>query len=127
MTDTYDRPSIAKIERCGVAMTPADIANVRQTISDLKGGSASASEEWILDGWSKSLDALEHAIHVDGDHLSIASRRMVDTVLGERDALRQRVRDLEKAIDGVLGESDPYIETPNFRALRSVRTVRRTR
>ncbi len=45
-----------------------------------------------------ALDALDHATCSEGDHLSIASRRMVDTVMEERDALRQKVRDLEAEI-----------------------------
>lgn len=32
------------------------------------------------------------------DHLSRAARRMVETVMGDRDALRQRVRDLEREL-----------------------------
>lgn len=35
---------------------------------------------------------LDHATCEDGDHLSKASRRMVETVMGEREALREKLR-----------------------------------
>ena len=43
-------------------------------------------------------DELDHATSHDGDHLSKASRRMVETVMGDRDALRTRVRELEDGL-----------------------------
>lgn len=46
----------------------------------------------VRDGLQAELD---HATAHDGDHLSKASRRMVDMVMGDRDALRERVRSLE--------------------------------
>src|SRR5882757_7257242 len=39
-------------------------------------------------------DDLDHATCADGDHLSKASRRMVETVMSDRDALREQVRHL---------------------------------
>lgn len=39
-------------------------------------------------------DELDHATCAEGDHLSKASRRMVETVIGDRDALREQVRQL---------------------------------
>lgn len=41
---------------------------------------------------------LNHATAHEGDWLSKASRRMCETVLGERDALRSRVRALESEL-----------------------------
>ncbi len=43
-------------------------------------------------------DELDHATAHDGDHLSKASRAMVDTVVVERDALRGKVMELEAEV-----------------------------
>lgn len=85
MTDTYDRPSIAKIDL-------DDIAQLRHHINT---HSATCANSCAL--IERMLEDYEHAVCAEGDHLSIASRRMVDTVMDDRDALRQRVRDLESA------------------------------
>lgn len=42
---------------------------------------------------------LDHATAHDGDHLSKASRRMVDTVMGDRDALRLEVAKLRTTLE----------------------------
>jgi hypothetical protein len=93
-------------------MTPDDIARARRVAAWLKPWneyqamprdpdrpSLGRLDDEAGELLTKALDALEHAISVDGDHLSIASRRMCETVMGDRDALRQRVRDLERTIE----------------------------
>lgn len=42
----------------------------------------------------------------DRDHLSRASRRMVDTVMGDREALRAKVRELDVKVAELTGERD---------------------
>jgi hypothetical protein len=79
-------------------MTPDDIAKARKVIAETDRWDDECDIGALLDGWSATLDALEHAISTDGDHLSIASRRMVDTVMGERDALRAEVRRMQDAM-----------------------------
>jgi hypothetical protein len=54
---------------------------------------------------------LDHATAHDGDHLSKSSRRMVDTVMGERDALRERVHSLEAEV-GRLRNAIGELRTP---------------
>ncbi len=83
-------------------MTPEDIAKARELIAQ---GRETEDFDWAddnmkdtLDGWTDALDALEHAICAEGDHLSIASRRMVDTVMGERDALKLEVMRMRQAL-----------------------------
>jgi hypothetical protein len=45
-------------------------------------------------------DELDHVAPAsERDHLSRASRRMVDTVMGDRDALRVKLSDLERVVD----------------------------
>ncbi len=67
--------------------------------------------------------ALEHRVSEGNDHLSIASRRMVDTVMGERDALRDKVRSLTgelEAARAIDAASQRTIASGNeaFQALR---------
>lgn len=45
----------------------------------------------LLDGYAAALDELGHATAHDGDHLSKASRAMVETVMNDRDRLRADV------------------------------------
>lgn len=52
----------------------------------------------LIDGYAAALDELEHATAHDGDHLSKASRHMVETVLNDRDALRVKVQQLTETI-----------------------------
>lgn len=51
---------------------------------------------------------LDHATAHDGDHLSKASRRMVETVLAVRDALRQDVARLQSEVTELLEQRDAY-------------------
>lgn len=43
-------------------------------------------------------DEIDHATAEEGDHLSKASRRMVNTVMNDRDALREKVRKVVAAL-----------------------------
>jgi hypothetical protein len=74
-------------------MTPDDIAQIRHHI---KTHSETCATSCAL--IERLLEDYEHAVCTEGDHLSIASRRMVDTVMGERDALRAEVRRMQAAM-----------------------------
>lgn len=84
---------------------PGDAAEVKAQIDASGIAWLRNNARAILTGYAAALDEacrlrddLDHATCVEGDHLSKASRRMVETVMGDRDALRYRVRHLETGL-----------------------------
>ena len=56
-------------------------------------------------------EELAHATCADGDWLSKASRRMCETVMGDRDALRAKVRELEELVEALrCGDLGPFYD-----------------
>lgn len=86
------------------------IALVRQPDLDERGVDRRTVLEVLLMGQLSAATAeiarltgeLDHVAPAsERDHLSRASRRMVETVMGDRDALRSKVRDFQRAIDAM--------------------------
>jgi chromosome segregation ATPase len=82
----------------------AAIPELLAEIARLQGVVSSGNEAFLVTRrqWAAERDRLQseldHATCLEGDHLSKASRRMVDTVMGDRDALRVEVARLRTDI-----------------------------
>lgn len=88
-------------------MAKIDPARCRTLIASARGryastgvvGTADALD--LADQLESSLEELSHATAHDGDWLSKASRSMCETVLGDREALRARVRVLTAEVEAL--------------------------